>query len=464
MKQVFICTHCGHVVERNCEGNSNRYGENVCPICGEREMMLLEDDDINLKALTAVNVDSDSVESIVIPDNKALCTSMLGNLATLRAAVASLYELQSQIDRLQRGIVERIGENRDLKKNIEKLKRDIEYDKNYDVNSLFYEDIGSESDIAQVRATLLSAHKAQCESQDMEYARKREKKFKLLNILGTIFVVLAGFAIAFLTCFGRIMSEISEMLPIPLLCSILPGVAFFFITLRLARKNKYNHNLAKREAESENEYLQNQYQSDLEANLSARRQAVNNKISAKRKELQDNIYECQHKISECEAKIASNNRENIIALADVLALKKALKSEVRYLDGLYRGMIHKSDWENLDYIIYVFVTGRADDLKEALHMVDEQRRAEMIVDVIGMAAMYLSENISSALSSLRSDLSNSIYRISADLSSMRNSLELQNREYMRDIHKVVDLDKKLCDYNRQSYEMMKSINDSLKEL
>jgi hypothetical protein len=63
----------------------------------------------------------------------------------------------------------------------------------------------------------------------------------------------------------------------------------------------------------------------------------------------------------------------------------------------YDDVLERRDWANLDYIIYVYETGRADALMSALHLLDEEKCHEGILAAINYASAEISQNIRSSI-------------------------------------------------------------------
>lgn len=61
----------------------------------------------------------------------------------------------------------------------------------------------------------------------------------------------------------------------------------------------------------------------------------------------------------------------------------------------YGSLLDKRDWENLDLIIYYYETGRADSVKEALQLVDNERRNNALIEAIGIATTEICHSIQS---------------------------------------------------------------------
>ena len=72
--------------------------------------------------------------------------------------------------------------------------------------------------------------------------------------------------------------------------------------------------------------------------------------------------------------------------------------------AFYKPLIHPSDYENLDYLIYLFETGRADTMMRALQLLDDERRNKRLIEAIDDAAKYIVENMERIIDGLGSRL------------------------------------------------------------
>lgn len=425
MKVSLKCSACGYVYEG--DGPPEK-----CPICNrefDTQEKKGEEEMVDLHSLTTVDIDTNDPSSIIIPDSSVLCKSVLGNLLTLRSSIRVIYDIQEKIDELREENDEVCSKYDECSKKIREMKSTLIYD------------VGDEDDVLEIKEQLLKNLEEKNYASDIEYAGKVEKKFKLINILGTIFISLGLFTLVFLLMlpFGDIALAIGNSVA----SGLVPGVVYFFITFKLAKDHSYSRVLAKRKIKNRDDYLKSEYQSDLERTIANKKSELERMIEETKAESRQYMESCRNLVF------------------DMYTLSQDLRSEVICLDELYCEILHKSDWENIDYIIYVFVTGRADTLKEALHMVDEQRRAEMIVGAIDMASNYLANNISSTIYLMRNELSSSFNQITTHLANIRNSISLRNAQNKKDITKIIELDKKMCDYSVKSYDMIKKINNTL---
>ena len=86
--------------------------------------------------------------------------------------------------------------------------------------------------------------------------------------------------------------------------------------------------------------------------------------------------------------------------------------------GNYSSVLTVADWPNIDLLIFYFNTGRADTLKEALQLVDEQRRNDAIVHAIGSASREISNTIQRNFNNLSSMLSAHFSRINMQIEDL----------------------------------------------
>ena len=66
-----------------------------------------------------------------------------------------------------------------------------------------------------------------------------------------------------------------------------------------------------------------------------------------------------------------------------------VKSVTKALHKQFDHLLLEADWENVDLLIFYLTTGRADSLKEALLLVDQQRQTNQIVGAIDSASQHI---------------------------------------------------------------------------
>lgn len=77
---------------------------------------------------------------------------------------------------------------------------------------------------------------------------------------------------------------------------------------------------------------------------------------------------------------------------------------IKALENTYSYLIDVRDWENLDLIIYSLETRRADSVKEALLIVDNERRANRIVEAVNQASREICLSVNKGLSLLHNEM------------------------------------------------------------
>lgn len=132
--------------------------------------------------------------------------------------------------------------------------------------------------------------------------------------------------------------------------------------------------------------------------------------------------------------------------------KTAERVHIAAADSVYRalldnfsGVLDPRDWGDIDYIIYTLETRRADSLKEALQQTDMERRKNVIVQAIGVAAQYISATISRGFASLQNSMNDSFRRLSAQI--QRNA-EMQHRALASQNAAIASLSERVSALNK----------------
>lgn len=124
------------------------------------------------------------------------------------------------------------------------------------------------------------------------------------------------------------------------------------------------------------------------------------------------------------------------------------KVTVDYANSIYKALskdygsfLSVGDWQNLDYIIYLFETNRADTVKEALILLDEVKRHEMLIKAMGHISNTISEGfgeMKSAMMSGFSALSTKLFTMSMQMDSI-TSLQESHGDIFRSLTGKVDV-------------------------
>ncbi|MBQ8688960.1 MAG: hypothetical protein IJ515_01185 [Clostridia bacterium] len=92
------------------------------------------------------------------------------------------------------------------------------------------------------------------------------------------------------------------------------------------------------------------------------------------------------------------------------------------LRNAYNSTLIEQDWENLDLIIFYFITGRAETMKEALQLVDRERQTQRIIESVRFASREICNSIKNAFAELGSILEASFNMINDRLDSIEDSV------------------------------------------
>lgn len=174
----------------------------------------------------------------------------------------------------------------------------------------------------------------------------------------------------------------------------------------------------------------------------------------------------------------------------LLEYKKAEKETISYLGNLksqqaeivkasnavenalikeYNSMLDIRDWENLDLVIYYYETRRADSIKEALQLVDMERRNNELINSIKYASNEICRTIRSSIQVLGEVLVAGFNSLSAQLEAQRvqtmGALQQINQSISGVLTQQTLNNALLAKANvssRQMVEQMKTLNNKLK--
>ena len=99
-------------------------------------------------------------------------------------------------------------------------------------------------------------------------------------------------------------------------------------------------------------------------------------------------------------------------------ISKMIENLEEALYDRYNNKVNKSDWKNIDLLLYYLKTNRADTLKEALQLMDKQRQTDEIVKAIGEATQSIQDTIHTTMREMSEALIQSFSVISNQLSQI----------------------------------------------
>ena len=107
----------------------------------------------------------------------------------------------------------------------------------------------------------------------------------------------------------------------------------------------------------------------------------------------------------------------------IFLLSRKSRAVSESLNVSYGQTLVECDWKNIDLIIHYIETGRADSLKEALLLVDQQRQTDQIVFAINSASRSISNHIESAFSRMGQALAISFEKLNDSINGVSRQLE-----------------------------------------
>ncbi len=154
---------------------------------------------------------------------------------------------------------------------------------------------------------------------------------------------------------------------------------------------------------------------ELQRATKAWEQLLESKEEARRKHLSEYETKMQeYGLAETNQKTESTNTKNLLT-----GKSKQMKLA---LNNTYDSWLSESDWQNTDLLIYYLETGRADDLKEALLLVDKQRQTDQIVRAVREAGIAVQSSIETSMARLADGLAKSFSVLSSQLERVGSRL------------------------------------------
>ena len=234
-----------------------------------------------------------------------------------------------------------------------------------------------------------------------EWAEADLKSAKVRLIISVILGIISGFSFVFVIIGFIAKRDIMEtnvglvMMIITSVLGILGGVpALFFLSSSVD-----NYNDAKKKIEASYR-LKSQTREEIE------------KIESVKQENLAQVKEYEKEKKEYDTLLVTTNKQQSIIQKKCKSIENALIKE-------FNGLLDIRDWENLDLIIYFYETGRADSIKEALQLVDVERRNNELIKSIQRASNEICSTIQSSVKVLGEVLVAGFNSLSAQLEAQR---------------------------------------------
>lgn len=109
---------------------------------------------------------------------------------------------------------------------------------------------------------------------------------------------------------------------------------------------------------------------------------------------------------ENEYTVAVKNAQNKLNAQSAIAKTHitAGSALITVLNNTFSDIIDYRDWGNIDYIIYTLETRRADTMKEALQLTDQEKRANRIIEAVRQASAEICRTLDLSIGRLQNDM------------------------------------------------------------
>lgn len=220
-----------------------------------------------------------------------------------------------------------------------------------------------------------------------------------------------------------------------LLGGFISSIVFFVKWLKMHNENKNyikNATINRNNAITYTERNIKQYKQTYQENLPKRDE----------KQKQIAVLEKELKSLKTQSDIIIKNAEND---AEIITYRNEAELIASGLNKQFDDLIDERDWRNTDLIIYLIETGRADDVKEALQLVDKARRHDELLEAIEDASSQISSSLSRGFERLGTLVYSCCHALSKQVDSLSAEISVHNKQM-----------------EKQFAEISSSVNDLLK--
>lgn len=341
-------------------------------------------------------------EYLVSKEEKSEDKSLIDNLYALRAG---LSKVSLEMDKVKEAENE-LSKAELSNKQIIESEKDEYGNINYFSWQLKTIEEGFRKKISQQKSQL-SNHKHYVSQAEENFKSKRKLIFFILGIMGIC--VIALIAILFAPLKGEAKSVVA-----------LPAIPLFILFWVMIKQLV---DLA-----------------ELKADLNKERNELTSYLNANKKTLSENdIYSDSEYIKYTELLEKAKKSLEQAKCFDYSSYKKAIQKQQNHCTNFYKefhstylssfgNILDERDWKNLDLVIFILETRRADTLKEALQQVDMYRHTEKIAKAIENASLAICNTIRQESDRITIAIGNCVDTINSRLQVIENNQISLNSE------------------------------------
>lgn len=145
---------------------------------------------------------------------------------------------------------------------------------------------------------------------------------------------------------------------------------------------------------------------------------------------------------------------------EIRSIASDTQATVIALNKAYGHILSQTDWNNLDPVIFYLQTGRADNIKEALVLVDKQRQNNAILQELSNVSKSIVNTLNSGFDNLSSTMDSQFSRLSSQINgslTQSHNLQRQLSSQTRQLISATKLNSALLEKSNKTSETL--LND-----
>ncbi len=168
-----------------------------------------------------------------------------------------------------------------------------------------------------------------------------------------------------------------------------------------------------------------------------RAQGLKDKLSsAKNSEYNKIVSRIESENKELNSELSKLKKELVLAKKTVASNMKIFQTAHQKVHDSFNEFLDERDWQNVDLIIYLYETGRAVDLRDALIQVDMEKRNERLVKAVRAATLELAYTIKSGFGELKEMVQSEFSNLNRTLEYSLMELGEQNAEIQKELSNI----------------------------
>lgn len=174
------------------------------------------------------------------------------------------------------------------------------------------------------------------------------------------------------------------------------------------------------------------------AEIKAKKEAENNRVESEKTKLQNYLKKLLRLREDAQNIINERNSELYPIVQSCNVFYRALSEQ-------FTPILDERDWQHLDLVIYEIETRRADNVKEALQLVDRELQTERIERTIGEAANAICHTLQCGFTALQQSIKICCEKICDRLDTISSQLDTVSMQLTVQSFQLADISGQLAD-------------------